>query len=167
MSCVHPEISGGCFNIFRLVKISGVCTEISIMCLETLIVQSYFICFLSYDTTNFQIAESLRHVSGSFEHVLKISRCFKSSGTCPGFFTLKKIKMNIFFHVPQFQIAKHFLRVSKFFLYIHKDNIIFLSYDTKNFRIAQKFSDSNATLLPGFFSLCGADPSRGKNLPLH
>ena len=113
----EPEISGVCFNIFRLVQISGMCPEISSMCLETLIVQNYLICFLSYDTTNFQIAESLRHVSGSFEHVLKISRCFKSSGTCPGFFTLKKIKMNIFFScaTKKFQIAKHFLRVSKFF----------------------------------------------------
>ena len=41
-----------------------------------------------------------------------------------------------------------------FFFISHKDNIIFLSYDTKNFWIAQKFPDSNATLLPGFFSLC-------------
>ena len=42
--------------------------------------------------------------------------------------------------------------VWKFFIE-HKDIIIFISYDAKNFRIAQKFPDSNATLLPGFFSL--------------
>ena len=35
--------------------------------------------------------------------------------------------------------------------------LFFLSYDTTNFRIAQKFPDSNATLLPGFFSLWPTD----------
>ena len=52
-----------------------------------------------------------------------------------------------------FWIAKSLQCVSEFFFIAHKDIIIFLSYDTKNFRIAQKFPDSNATLLPGFFSL--------------
>ena len=39
---------------------------------------------------------------------------------------------------------------------VHKDNIIFLSYDSKKFRIAQQFTDSNDTLLPGVFSGHGA-----------
>ena len=45
------------------------------------------------------------------------------------------------------------------FVIVHKDIIIFLSYNTKNFRIAHKFPDSNATLLPGFFSLCIQHPA--------
>ena len=50
------------------------------MCPKTLIVQKYYIYFLSYDTTNFQFAQSFRSVSGSFEHVLEnfqISKKFK------------------------------------------------------------------------------------------
>ena len=44
--------------------------------------------------------------------------------------------------------------VWKFFI-VHEDN--FFLYDTKKFWIAQKFTDSNATLLLGFFSLCISD----------
>ena len=42
---------------------------------------------------------------------------------------------------------------------VHKDIIIFPSYDAKNFRIAHKFPDSNSTLLPGFFSLLLDSPA--------
>ena len=70
------------------------------------------------------------------------------------------MKMNIiiifFFSIicqKTFWIAKSLQRVSEFFFIAHKDNIIFLSYDTKKFWIAQKFPDSNVTLLPGVFSL--------------
>ena len=76
---MFPEIYGLRLKISRLVQISGVCQKISIMCPETLIVQKYFVCFLSYDTTNFQIAYSFWHDFVNFEHVLenfKISKNF-------------------------------------------------------------------------------------------
>ena len=44
-SCVRPEVYGKCLKFSRFVQISGLCPEISSMCLETLIVQKYFICF--------------------------------------------------------------------------------------------------------------------------
>ena len=44
-SYVCPQIYGVCFNIFRFVEISGVCMKISSKCLETLIIQKYYICF--------------------------------------------------------------------------------------------------------------------------
>ena len=65
-----------------------------------------------------------------------------------------------FNHMPKktFWIANNLQHVSEIFFIAHKDNIIFLLYDTKKFRIAQKFSDSNATLLSGFFSLRAPPP---------
>ena len=55
-----------------------------------------------------------------------------------------------------FIICQKKLAGVKFFFIVHNDDIIFLLYDTKNFRMAQKFPDSNATLLPGIFSLCNS-----------
>ena len=48
------------------------------------------------------------------------------------------------------ELLKILACVLKFFI-VHQYIIIFLSNETKNFRIAQKLLDSNATLLPGFF----------------
>ena len=66
------------------------------------------------------------------------------------------MNINVFFIFLFFvqSYAKNTFWIAKsvwFFFIAHKDNIFFLSYDTKNFRIAQKILDSNATLLPGFF----------------
>ena len=59
VSCVCPEIYGVCLKISRLVQILGLCPEISSMCPEILMIQKDYICFLSYDPKNFQIAYSL------------------------------------------------------------------------------------------------------------
>ena len=50
--CLSPEIHAMCLKIFWFVQTSGECLEISSMCLETLIVQKYYICFLSYEWHN-------------------------------------------------------------------------------------------------------------------
>ena len=52
-----------------------------------------------------------------------------------------------------------FLKISGMCLEINLSSykkilLFFLSYDTNKFWIAHEFLDSNATLLPGFFSLC-------------
>ena len=96
----------------------------------------------------------LRNVSISFGQVLKISKNFRH---LPGnvqhvfgifYFILNENKCNSY--------AKSFPRVSKkISLYIKIILGFFLLYNMKNFWIAQKFPDSNATLLPWFFSLSG------------
>ena len=122
-------------QISRLLKVSSVCTQVSSM-------------------------------------FFKISRFLKTSVICPeicsmspgffNFFFLDEDEYYYFFYFLFFSIIcqKNILNCKNFtaciwnFFIAHKDNNIFLSYDTKIFRIAQKFPDSNATLLPGFFSLC-------------
>ena len=116
----------------------------------------YYICFLSYDTTNFQIAQSFRHVSVSFDCLLEnvqISKKFRPlSENFPHmsrFFF--KMKMNIFYHM-----LKNFWRVFKKISFYM--NIILFFYPRthkfsgllKNFRIA---------MLPCYrgFSLSGSN----------
>ena len=110
VSCLCPDIYSVCLKIFRLIQILGMCLEISITGLKILMIQKYYICFLSNDPKNFQIAESFRRVSGNFGHVLetfKITKTFK-------------------------HLSGNFQRVSEYFI-LNKDNIIFLTNDTKKF----------------------------------
>ena len=80
--CLCGEIYGMCLKISRFVQISGVCPEISSMCPETLILQKYYIYFLSYDTTNFHIALVLGMCPKWLSMCQKISRFLKNFGTC-------------------------------------------------------------------------------------
>ena len=81
---------------------------------------------------------------------------WKFSACVQIFYFYSKWRWITFFlnHMPQksSDLLKKNWHMSWNFFIVHKDNI-FLLYDTKNFRIALKFPDSNATLLPGFFSL--------------
>ena len=113
-------------------------------------VQKYYIRFLSYDTTNFQVAWSFRHVSGSFEHVLENFQISKNIWHLSGnfhyvsiFFLNKNEFYCVFYHMPsKIPIYKSFPACVWNFFVVHKDNIIFYHITQnnsgllKNFRIA-------------------------------
>ena len=115
LSCVCPKIYALRLKNPILAQISGVCPEIFSICLETWIIQKYYICFLSYDTTNFQIAQSFQHVSVSFDRLLEnfqISRNFRP-------------------------LSGNFTHVSRFFF---NEDESFLSYPKKFCRLFKKMS---------------------------
>ena len=133
------------------------------MCLETLIVQKYYICFLSYDKTNFQINKRVLRVSESFEHVLEN---FKISKNLRHLSEKFQHVSGIFFKWRLIFLSYATQKVLNCYEFpawvwnsfiVHKDNIFFLLYYTQNFQISQKFPDCNATLPPGFFVLCECD----------
>ena len=88
---------------------------------------------------NFQNSKNFRHLSQNFQYVDEI------------FFNKEKYNFFIICHTKNSELLRFFLHVSGNFSLYTK----ILSYDTKDCRIAKKITDSNATLLPGFFSRNG------------